>query len=199
MRLLLAFLPLCASLVFCGVSPVHAQAGPVKGSHELELWSGGGHALYGVTSHTSIWNVGLRYGWVLTEPHGPGLLRGRFECAVDVIPIFWVFQPQGRAYGGGFDPVVLKWDFDSHRRVVPYFELTGGGMVTNNQAPVGASRVNFTSGSAFGMHIVGKRLNWSAEVRFMHISNSAISLFNPGINTLQVRVGIGKFTHGGRL
>jgi hypothetical protein len=195
MKPLLALLFSCAWFAFYDASPVHAQAGPEKGGHELELWTGGGHGVNGITSDTGAWTVGARYGWVLTHPHGPGFLRGRFEYAVDAVPIFWVFQPEGAAYGAGVDPVVLKWNFDSHRRAVPYFELAGGALLTNSQVPPGTSRVNFTTGGALGMHILSRKFNCSAEVRFMHISNEGISSPNPGINTLQLRLGVGMFTH----
>jgi hypothetical protein len=195
MKPLLAFLFSCAWFAFCNAAPVRAQAGPQKGGHELQVWSGGGHALSGVTSHTGVWNAGARYGWVLTDPHGPGFLRGRFEYAVDVVPIFWVFRPEGTAYGVAVDPFAFKWNFDSQRRAVPYLELGGGALFTNNQLPLGTSRVNFTTGAALGMHILGKKFNWSAEVRYMHISNAGISSANPGINTLQLRLGVGMFTH----
>jgi hypothetical protein len=171
-----------------------AQAGPEKGGHEMQLWTGGGHGLNGVASDTGVWNVGLRYGWVLTDPHGPGFLRGRFEYAVDAVPIFWVFEPGRTAYGAGVDPFALKWNLATRGRVVPYFELGGGALFTNVQVPPGTSRVNFTSSNALGMHVLGAKLNWSAEVRFMHISNAGISSGNPGINTLQLRLGIGMFT-----
>ena len=46
----------------------HAQAGPEGGGHELQIWTGGGHGLNGSTSDTGVWNVGLRYGWILTDP-----------------------------------------------------------------------------------------------------------------------------------
>jgi lipid A 3-O-deacylase len=173
---------------------VFAQAGPEKGGHEVQLWTGGGHGLNGVASDTGVWNVGLRYGWVLTNPHGPGFLRGRFEYAADAVPIFWVFEPGRTAYGAGVDPFALKWNLATRGRVVPYFELGGGALFTNVQVPAGTSRVNFTSSSALGMHVLGAKLNWSAEVRFMHISNAGISSGNPGINTLQLRLGIGMFT-----
>jgi len=42
------------------------------------------------------------------------------------------------------------------------------------------------------LHFLGERA-WSVEVRYLHISNAGLSTPNPGINTLQVRVGIGKF------
>jgi hypothetical protein len=179
-----------------GAPSASAQAGPEKGGHDVQLWTAGGHGLNSVTSDTGVWNVGVRYGWVLTNPHGPGFLRGRFEYAVDAVPVFWVFEPGRTAYGVGVNPFALKWNLATRGRVVPYFELGGGALFTNVQVPPGTSRVNFTSSSALGMHVLGAKLNWSAEVRFMHISNAGISSENPGINTLQLRLGIGMFTRG---
>jgi Lipid A 3-O-deacylase (PagL) len=194
-RILLGFV-LLFLFVSTQVPTVSAQAGPEKGDHDLQLWTGGGHGLNSVTSDTGVWNVGLRYGWVLTNPHGPGFLRGRFEYAVDAVPIFWLFEPGQTAYGVGLDPFALKWNLAARGRVVPYLELGGGVVFTNVQAPPGTSRVNFTSSSALGMHVLGAKLNWSAEVRYMHISNAGLSSENPGINTLQLRLGIGMFTRG---
>jgi hypothetical protein len=171
-----------------------AQSGPEKGGRELELWTGGGYALNGGTSSTGVWNVGGRYGWVLTDLHGPGFLRGRFEYAVDVAPIFLVFQPTGTAYGFGLNPVALKWNFQTGHRVTPYFELDGGVLFTNDQVPPRTSRVNFTPGGAFGLHFLRSKYNWSAEFRFMHISNASLANRNPGINTIQVRLGFGRFS-----
>ena len=75
-----------------------------------------------------------------------------------------------------------------------YFDLDGGALFTNKQVPLGTSRANFTTSGALGLHILGERFTWSVDVRFLHISNAGISAANPGINTLQVRIGIGKFT-----
>jgi len=58
--------------------------------------------------------------------------------------------------------------------------------------PLGTSRVNFTSGVALGTHFLRDRCNWSVELRYMHISNAGLSSINPGINTVQLRVGLGK-------
>jgi len=65
-----------------------AQSAPEQGTHELELWTGGGHSVGGGIADIGVWNVGLRYAWILTSPHGPGLLRGQFEYAVDVAPVY---------------------------------------------------------------------------------------------------------------
>src|SRR3989442_14603749 len=75
-------------LILCGPG-AYAQSGPQGVGRELALWTGGGHGINGSTSDTGVWNVGGRYGWVLTNPAGPRFLRGRFEYAVDVVPIFW--------------------------------------------------------------------------------------------------------------
>jgi lipid A 3-O-deacylase len=189
---------LFASLLFAAVlwTPAsRAQAGPVDGEHDLQIWTGGGHGLNGSTANSGVWNVGLRYGWILTGPVGPGFLRGQFEYAVDVVPVFLVVQKFGTAYGFGLNPFALKWNFTKPRKVVPYFELGGGTLFTNVNVPPGTSRTNFTTSGALGMHFLQKKYNFSAELRFMHISNASIANLNPGINTLQLRLGFGRFTH----
>src|SRR5271155_3647660 len=155
---------------FLSAPSSRAQAGPDDGGHDLQIWTGGGHGLNGSTADSGVWNVGLRYGWILTPPVGPGFLRGQFEYA-------------------------LKWNFRKPRKVVPYFELGGGTLFTNDNVPPGTSRVNFTSSGALGLHFLGSKYNMSAELRFMHISNASLANLNPGINTLQLRLGFGRFTH----
>ena len=173
-----------------------AQTGPEKGGREVEIWTGGGHSVSGGRGDTSAFNVGLRYGWIITGPHLPSFLRGRFEYAVDAVPVFFVFQPANTAYGAGFDPITLKWNFERRRRLSPYIELCGGTLFTNHDVPTGTNTVNFTDQAAFGVHILGARHNVSLELRYMHISNAGLATPNPGVNTVQVRLGIGKFFGG---
>jgi lipid A 3-O-deacylase len=170
-----------------------AQMRPEDGGREFQVWTGGGHSVPGGTSDTGVWNVGVRYGFILTRPHGPGFLNGRFEYVLDAVPVFMVFQRYNTAYGGGFSPLGLKWDFAARGRIEPYLELNGGTLFTNHQVPTGTSAVNFTDAAALGMHILGDKHSFSVEVRYMHISNAGLSSPNPGINTVQVRLGIGKF------
>ena len=170
-----------------------AQMRPEDGGREFQVWTGGGYSVPGGTSDTGVWNVGVRYGWILTQPHGPGFLNGRFEYVLDAVPVFLIFQRYNTAYGGGFSPLGLKWDFAARGRIEPYFELNGGTLFTNHQVPTGTSAVNFTDAAALGMHILGDKHAFSVEVRYMHISNAGLSSPNPGINTVQVRLGIGKF------
>ncbi len=184
---------LAAILLLLCTSVAFAQARPEDGGHELEFWAGGGHSVPGGRSQTGVFNAGGRYGWILTRPHGPGFLKGRFEYAVDAVPVFLVFQPGNTAYGAGVNPLNLKWLFATRGDVAPYFELSGGTLFTSHEVPPGTSTVNFTSGATLGMHFLGEERNWSLEVRYMHISNAGLTNPNPGVNTVQVRVGIGKF------
>ena len=182
-----------AVAVLLAAPVVLAQTRPEDGGRELQVWTGGGYSVPGGTSHTGVWNLGLRYGWILTAPHGPGFLKGRFEYAVDAVPAFVVFQSANTAFGGGINPLNLKWEFATRGHVVPYLELSGGTLFTNRDVPTGTDNINFTSCAALGAHFLRQTSNWSVEVRYMHISNAGLSDPNPGINTVQVRLGIGKF------
>lgn len=170
-----------------------AQARPEDGGHEFQVWTGGGPSVPGGTKDVDVWNLGVRYGWILTRPHGPGFLNGRFEYVVDAVPAFVVWQRKNTAYGGGVNPLGLKWDFAARGSFEPYLELNGGTLFTNEDVPTGTSAVNFTSAAAFGMHLLGDKHTFTVEVRYMHISNAGLASPNPGINTVQVRVGVGKF------
>jgi hypothetical protein len=186
-----------AALVFAVLlnpSAIRAQAGPVEGGNEVQLWTGGGHGISGSQSGDGVWNLGLRYGLILTAPHGPGFFRGRLEYAVDAVPIFLVVQKTNTAYGAGVNPFAFKWALDTRRSVVPYFEIGGGTLFTNTRVPEGTSHVNFTTSGAVGLHFLRGKHNISAEVRYMHISNAGLATPNPGINTIQFRLGLGRFS-----
>jgi lipid A 3-O-deacylase len=166
---------------------------PEEGATELQLWTSGGHSVPGGRGDTGIWNAGLRYGWVLTYPHGPGFLKGRFEYAIDAVPAYLIFQPTNTAYGVGLNPLNLKWNFATRGKIAPYLELSGGTLFATAKVPPRTSSVNFTSGAALGTHLLGPKYAWAIEARYLHISNAGLGDFNPGINTFEVRLGIGKF------
>jgi lipid A 3-O-deacylase PagL len=188
-RILIAFV-----FVILLSGPACGQAGPVEGGHELQVWTGGGHGISGSQSGDGIWNAGFRYGLILTAPHGPGFLRGRLEYAVDAVPIFLVAQKTNTAYGVGVNPFAFKWAFATRSSIVPYVEIGGGVLFTNNKVPEGTSHTNFTSGGAFGLHFLRSKYNIATEIRYMHISNAGLATPNPGINTIQFRLGFGLFS-----
>lgn len=194
-RMLEHFLFLSCTLLIAS-SLSSAQTGPEQGGHEIQIWAAGGHSVSGGRTSTGVFNAGLRYGWILTGPHLPAFLRGRFEYAVDGVPLFLVFQPANTAYGVSFDPLGLKWNFERHGRLSPYLELCGGALFTSHNVPTGTNSVNFTPQAAFGVHFLGAKNNVSLELRYLHISNAGLATPNPGINSVQVRVGFGKFLGG---
>jgi hypothetical protein len=178
-----------------GLAPASlAQAGPTEGGHEWQIWTAGGHGINGSQSSDGIWNLGFRYGMILTAPHGPGFLRGRLEYALEAVPAFVVVQKTNTAYGAGVNPFAFKWALDRRTSVVPYFELGGGTLFTNTKVPEGTSRINFTTTGALGLHFLRSKYNISTEVRFMHISNAGLATPNPGINSIQFRIGFGQFS-----
>src|ERR1051325_3703359 len=96
---------LLVCLILATFAPLlSAQIGPEKGTTEIQIWTSGGHSISGGRGDTGIWNAGLRYGWVLTGPHGPGFLAGRFEYAIDAVPGNLTFQPCGPVSGARFTP-----------------------------------------------------------------------------------------------
>ena len=171
-----------------------AQAGPVEGEAEYQVFTSGGHGTNGSQMDDGVFNVGLRFGLVLTAPHGPGFLKGRLEYALDVLPVYCVTQKNGTACGGGVDAFAFQWIFAKHRKVAPYIEIGGGTLFTSLKTPPNTSQINFTTGGAFGLHFLQSKRNISAEFRYQHISNAGMSEPNPGINTVQLRIGFGWFS-----
>ena len=159
----------------------------------MQIWTSAGHSVSGGRGNTGIWNAGLRYGWILTDAHLPGFLKGRFEYAIDAVPAYLIFQPSGTVYGVGVNPLNLKWNFVQRGRLSPYLELSGGTLFTTSKVPAGTSTVNFTSAAALGTHFLGPKYSWAIEARYLHISNAGLGDLNPGINTIELRLGIGSF------
>jgi len=106
--------------------------------------------------------------------------------------------PKRPVYGGGFTPLLWKWDFVTRRRLSPYWELYGGGLFSNHQVVAGTTTFNFTPGSAAGVNFPWGRsgkYSWTVDVRFFHISNAGLTEYNPGLNTIELRLGFGLFSH----
>ena len=194
MKQIFALLLFCGALsLFCG--PAGAQSKPLDNKPwDIGVWVGGGVSVQGGTKDTQAINAGLRLGKVLTEDHLGGALRGNFEWAADLMPVYYVKQPGKSAYGAGLNPLNLKWNFTSGTRAVPYFEVGGGVLFTNTEVPAFTSTTNFLTHAAFGLHFFtsGNRA-FTASARYEHISNAGLAVPNPGVNTVQFTVGYNWF------
>jgi len=186
-------------LLLC--STIAAQAPPEnpiqKGTWELGLFTGGGIGL-GKSDNTQFFYAGGRAGRVLTSDHFSGIVRGNFEWAVDVMPIYVVFPPESAVYGGSIKPAIWKWNFTSGKKIVPYFAAEGGVVFSRHNIPPGdTSQINFTPGAAFGAHVFVKpKRALLLEVEFGHLSSASLGPHNPGYNgTFTFTVGYGWFHH----
>lgn len=183
-------------LLACGTlaaaQDVNSGLQNVKGATEMEFFAEGGKGVSGSTSSSGAFDAGVRFGKVLTSDHLSGPLRGKFEYAMDFLPVYTISQKFNTAYGVSFDPFILKWNFSSFRKVVPFAELGGGVLFTNNDVPAGSSQVNFTPQGGIGVHIPTGTWETSLAVKYIHISNAGLSTPNPGVNTVQFRLGFGR-------
>jgi lipid A 3-O-deacylase len=96
--------------------------------------------------------------------------------------VFAVFQPVN-AYGVSFSPVILKYNFTSGTRMIPFIEAGGGVLFTNHDVPLNTNTVNFTPQGAFGIHFLrdnGHAITFRGQM--MHISNAGLERRNSGVN-----------------
>jgi lipid A 3-O-deacylase len=165
---------------------------------QLGILGGGGTGL-GHSDGTQFAYAGGRGGIVLSPDFLPGLLRGNFEWAADVLPMYVVFPPQSAVWGGSIRPVIWQWNFTSFRHVAPYVAAVGGIVFTRENVPPGdTSQVNFTPGIAFGSNVfVKQRRALFFEASIAHLSSASLGNRNPGYNvTFLGTVGFSWFKGG---
>lgn len=154
-----------------------------KGTWELGLFAGGGTGL-GHADDTQFFLAGGRVGWVLTGEHFSGWRRGNFEWAVDLMPLYAVFPPNGGVYGASIKPAIWQWNFTHGKKIAPYIAVAGGILFSAHNLPPGnTSNINFTPQGAFGVHIFtreGRAL--LLEGAIVHHSNASLGTQNPGYN-----------------
>ena len=158
-------------------------------SRETEIFFAGGHSVSGGRGDTSVEQAGLRLGWrILPTP------KVNLEYSIDFIPLFLVQQPQNNSYGVSFTPFNLKLNVTAVKWH-PYAELGGGVLFTNNNVPFGTSKVNFTPQTGVGVQIPirGSRNFLDLGLKYVHISNAGLTTPNPGINTIQFKIGLGRW------
>jgi lipid A 3-O-deacylase len=187
-----------AALLLCaGFAFAQQTSKPLSGQPwDYGFWASGGFSVPGGTKDTHMFNTGVRLGKVLTEDHFGSFLRGNFEWSADLYPLYYLWQPAPakNAYGLGFNPVNLKWNFTNWEWTIPFLELGGGVLFTNTKVPANTSRVNFVTHGALGFQFFNnQRRAFTTSIRYEHISNAGLTVPNPGINTVQFLVGVNWF------
>jgi lipid A 3-O-deacylase len=115
----------------------------------------------GVTDNRSGFHfltLGVHAGKTLTPVLGSGLLRGSFEYAVEVLPLWQAYSPTfqrvrcsqtgtapiacsapytvgGTFTGASVTPIILRWNLAGNRRLSPYAQAAGGLVWTNHKFP----------------------------------------------------------------
>ncbi|HWC16871.1 MAG TPA: acyloxyacyl hydrolase [Terriglobales bacterium] len=186
-----------ALLVLCGLTVFSTFASPQSapemrsGTKEIEFFVAGGHSVAGGRGNTGAFQAGARFGRVLFKAP-----EGNLEYTIDFIPIYYIAQVQN-AYGVSFTPFNLKYNFTSFGRGFPYLELGGGVLFTNHDVPDGTNTVNFTPQAGIGVQVPLKRSNdyFGLALKYIHISNAGLATPNPGLNTLQVKLSVGRYRH----
>jgi lipid A 3-O-deacylase len=171
----------------------YSQAGERRGDWDLSVWvaTETGEEHLNSFSEAQIFSAGVFAGKILTGEIGRGWRQGRFEYGVSVIPVFRQLRPEP-TYGGGFEPVILRWNSSWHSsHVAPYLELAGGGVRTNTNLPTGdTSNFNFTARGGGGVLLFTRpRRAVDLACRWSHVSNANLGVKNPEFNGIQVSVG----------
>jgi lipid A 3-O-deacylase len=185
------------------LSSLFANAQSTQSSKPLDgkpwdfgIWADGGFSVPGGTKDTQIISAGGRMGKVLAGDHFPSFLRGNFEWSADLVPLYYVWQPAPakNAYGEGFNPINLKWNFTSLTRIVPYLELGSGVLFSSHVVPLNTSHVNFVTHATLGFQFFNNdRRAFTTGILYEHISNAGLTVPNPGVNTVQFQVGLNWF------
>lgn len=92
-------------------------------------------------------------------------------------------------YGMSLTPLLMRWDFSTSRRFVPWAQLGGGLLWTNHKFPqfpvrtADTSVINFTPQFGVGTNFfVCPRQSLFFAVNAVHISNASLGDMNPGVN-----------------
>lgn len=181
----------CVLVIIFVTFAAHAQES--SRNWDISVWISGstGEELTNSFGEAQLWSAGFFVGRVVTQEIGSGWRRGRLEYGVSLIPAFIQSRPQ-LIYGGGFEPVVLRWNsalrFKGAR---PYVELAGGALRTVGNLPSGdTSAFNFSAKGGGGLLMsFGDRRQLDVGLHWSHISNANLGVRNPEFNGIEVRVG----------
>jgi hypothetical protein len=145
-------------------TPAPADDAPAKAALATDPWEWGpffqGGIGQGDRDDFTFTSAGVRVGKVITDQHLPGILRGQFEYAGEIMPYWQSFTPGPHSaptkiysesgqylgtetlpYGGGtytgasITPIILRWDLKPGKRLAPWIQGAGGLVYTTHKYP----------------------------------------------------------------
>lgn len=130
-------------------------------------------------------------GYVLTDPIGPGPLRGNLELLGE--PFVQVFHDPKDRVGAGLSALV-RWIFATETALLPYVEAGVGVMGTDLDIRQMDCDVGFVlEAGVGGIVFLTEKVAVTGGYRFHHLSNSGICDRNRGINSSLLNLGISYF------
>lgn len=172
-----------------------------KGNTEVELLVGayGGLSSAGMPQRPDFGFAltSLRYGWMLNDPSGDGVLGGNWEFLLGGFggP---VFEGPG-SYHVGLD-LNLRYNFLQPRAtVIPFFQIGAGGDYSDVYSEDSVQRYlgtgwNYALGATVGVRwMLSQRLALVTTLDYRHFSNAGYSDRNRGYNGLGGSIGLSWF------
>jgi hypothetical protein len=135
-----------------------------------------------------MWQASVEIGRIMTEAHGPGILRGQLELLLQAMPV--VVSSDADFWGVGLTPLFLRWNFSGTEVVRPFVELAAGFMLIDWETP-GPYRYlrNFNEQIGLGLRIgAGSRGSFVVGGRFQHISRGSTEP-SPSLDTYSIYAG----------
>ena len=166
--------------------------------------------------------AGGHLGKVLTPELGHTKLKGNFEYAGELFPFWQSYTPTfqrsscvavpntaliycsplynvgGTFTGVSIIPIILRWNFTSGKRLMPWIQGAGGLIWTNHKYPAFGSTIlnltndgpnsdasvwNFTPQFGVGAHyFIRSHRSVDFGANAMHISSASLGDKNPGVN-----------------
>ena len=194
-RAQLSLFGILISLLLTPSMAAQSTANPVLGNDQVwDFGFWGGEAIGKTAGQTfgamQITMAAFHLGRVFHRASPSSGIRRTWEYTFELQPLFLVTGAQ-HAYGGGFAPIGVKWNFAPRPRYRPFLEFNGGAMFTNKNVPAGnTSSFNFTASLGPGVMVpLGQNRAVSFAARFWHLSNGYTGANNPSVNTMQFTVG----------
>jgi hypothetical protein len=134
----------------------------------------------------------FQIGYTVTDVHGPSPVRGSLELLLE--PTFMITTSPSTTFGAGAS-VLIRYNFVTGTRWVPFFDLGGGILYWNLRLPtLLETQFNFTLQTGPGIHYFATdHLAVTGQVRLHHISNAGIEVPNNGVNSTVYLLGVSYF------
>jgi hypothetical protein len=205
-----------AIVVIVFTSAAFSSVARGQGKNEFGLWGGysfGNAHMIGITNDRQLGVLALRYGRTLFDKHAISM-----AYTVDIVPVEVMHQPSyvscttnttafpvgfcetghETVYGGGIDPLGLKFNFMRQRRFQLFAGSTAGFVTSVRPIPADVprgTRFNFDFDFQAGGQLFNSSRDraWTFGYKLQHISNAYRSSFNPGVDLNSFFVGYSFF------